>query len=121
MGLDMHAMITKEPLAGEADCNPVEVEDLYSWRRHHGLHAWMKELYFMKGGTDRMFNGATVVLNAQDLDVLHIIIKASPLLETAGLYFDIPDETEILGDLEFVTLARKALADGYSVLYTSSW
>lgn len=117
----MYAMITKEPLAREADCNPAEVDDLYSWRKHLGLHAWMKELYFMKGGTDRMFNGATVALNAQDLDVLQIIIKASALLETAGLYFDAPDETEKIGDLEFVALARKALADGYSVLYTSSW
>ncbi|WP_228028579.1 phosphoglycerate kinase [Donghicola mangrovi] len=117
----MYAMITKEPLAGEVDCNPAEVDDLYSWRKHPNLHTWMAGLYYVKGGTDRMFNGATVALNTQDLNLLEAFIKGNALPETVGFCFGTSDETMIDGDLEFVALARNALSEGYSVLYTSSW
>ena len=121
MGLDMYAMTTKEKFEHEADCVPEDATGIHYWHSHPDLHGWMADLYYEKGGADWMFNGVTVCLNADDLDVLEAHIRAQILPKTTGFFFGESDETMMEDDLEFVKTARKAISEGYSVLYTSSW
>lgn len=117
MGLDMYAMTTKETFEHEADCTPEDATDIHYWRKHADLHGWMTDLYFAKGGKNRLFNGVTVSLNGNDLNKLEADIRAQSL---PNMYGD-SDETMIDDDLKFVKAARKALSEGCTVLYTSSW
>ncbi len=121
MGLDMYAMITKEPLDRPVDFKVSDGDILYYWRKHPNLHGWMENLYYAKGGSANPFNCTTVQLTADDLARLEVAIRSQNLPETSGFFFGKSDGSELDGDLEFLDKARRAQAKGYSVFYDSWW
>lgn len=125
MGLDMYALKTKAKIETEVDFSEmnVTVEELHYWRKHPNLHGWMQSLYDMKGGKSDSFNGDNVVLDIVDLDNLEDDIREGNLPNTSGFFFGTSqtDWNEIKDDLDFVSKAKEAIKEGYSVYYTSSW
>ena len=137
MGLDMNAYRMKftpskvvdfsEEIFGRDDRgeldyeNPIVVaKEIAYWRKHPDLHGWMQKLYEEKGGEDKSFNGDPVVLTLADLDRLEDDILGENLPETTGFFFGESGEIS-LKDLEFVLEARKAIQEGDTVFYDSSW
>ena len=107
---------------GELDYdNPIVVaKEIAYWRKHPDLHGWMENLYREKGGREQSFNGDLVVLALKDLDRLEEDILRKNLPKTTGFFFG--ESMEIsLKDLEFVLEARKAIQEGDTVFYDSSW
>lgn len=125
MGLDMYANKTKHQPDTEVDFKvPEEVEthEVWYWRKHPNLHGWMEKLYNDKGGQEE-FNCVNVQLKAEDLDALERDLNASRLPSTSGFFFgqSSGDLEEIKEDLEFIAEAREAIAEGYTVFYSSWW
>ena len=134
MGLDQYAY------AGIGD----EKEELAYWRKHNRLHGWMQDLWIDKGKPNARqeespmgdFNCIPVRLTLSDLEQLEAHIEGKSLPETGGFFFGndsysyenedgkaYSDEDyfhkEI--DLQFITDARKAIAEGKEVYYDSWW
>ncbi len=107
---------------GELDYeNPIVVaKEIAYWRKHPDLHGWMENLYREKGGREKSFNGDLVVLTLADLDRLEEDILRKNLPKTSGFFFGESGEIS-LKDLEFVLEARKAIQEGDTVFYDSSW
>lgn len=123
MGLDMYAFSMKAKPETEVDFSlkNVEQNELHYWRKHPNLHGWMQNLYDMKGGTSDSFNGDCVVLDSEDLDNLEADIKEGNLPDTSGFFFGNSNGEENEDDLKFIEEARRAIADGLTVYYTSWW
>ena len=136
MGLDQYAAARKgEPTLVEAgtttynDENGKEVVeiiwekewadsyDLCDWRKHPNLQGFMESKWC--GGGE--FNCEDLELTLEDIDELEEAVNSADLPETGGFFFG-SDSSEYYKeqDLEFCNDARKALADGYTVIY-SSW
>ena len=107
---------------GYPDYNkPVDdVEEIAYWRKHPDLHGWMENLYREKGGREKSFNGDPVMLTLADLDRLEDDILGGNLPKTSGFFFGESGGIS-LQDLEFVLEARKAIQEGDTVFYDSSW
>ena len=137
MGLDMHVYRMKFTPTEEVDFNDeiygkdqdgeidygnsiVKTEEVAYWRKHPDLHGWMQKLYEEKGGEDKSFNGDPVVLTLADLDRLEDDILGGNLPKTTGFFFGESGEIS-LKDLEFVLDARKAIQEGDTIYYDSSW
>jgi hypothetical protein len=124
MGLDMYATAIKGKVNSEVDFdtnNIQDYEELHYWRKHPNLHGWMENLYYDKGGKDDSFNGSDLVLTESDLDSLEQDIIDGNLPNTSGFFFGQTDGSERDDDLEFVAKARKAIKEGKTVYYSSSW
>lgn len=124
MGLDMYATAIKGKVNNEVDFdtnNIQDYEELHYWRKHPNLHGWMENLYYDKGGKDDSFNGSDVVLTESDLDSLEQDIIDGVLPQTSGFFFGQTDGSEKDDDLLFITNARKAIKEGKTVYYSSSW
>ena len=134
MGLDMYAFTVSAKDAGdnvvdlkrydENDVHPLfESTELFYWRKFNALHAWMENLYRLKGGTAESFNCNTVRLDAKDLDRLEMDTGNNKLVPVNGFFFGeqtiYPEQLESVAD--FVAKAREALADGKAVYYDSWW
>lgn len=98
----------------------VGAKEIAYWRKHPDLHGWMENLYREKGGREQSFNGDLVVLTLADLDRLEEDILRKNLPKTTGFFFGESSEIS-LKDLEFVLEARKAIQEGDTVFYDSSW
>ena len=120
MGLDMYAMTTMQKPDKPVDFKAEDAGDLHYWRKHPNLHGWMEELYREKGGTEQ-FNCVPVQITAEDLDRLEADIISGDLPDTTGFFFGNSDGSETEDDLAFITAAREALAEGYTVYYDSWW
>lgn len=120
MGLDMHAMVTKENIQSKTDFEVEECQQIHYWRKHPNLHGWMEALYRAKGGTQE-FNYVPVVLDREDLDRLEADIRANRLPHTEGFFFGVTVGDEAEDDLVFVANARQEIAKGGMVFYTSWW
>ena len=114
MGLDQYAM-TRTPSG--------EQEEVAYWRKHPNLQGWMEDLWVEKGGQGGMeFNCVDLELTLDDINRLEQDIKDGLLPSTQGFFFgDEADEHYMNSDLEFCMNARKILADGGEVFYTSWW
>jgi hypothetical protein len=101
----------------------VQVVDrrLYYWRKHPDLHGWMEQLYRDKGGADPVFNCRSVRLMAEDLDALEACVTSGALPRTTGFFFGESQPEDRVCDLEFIALARQAIAAGDAVYYDSWW
>ncbi len=124
MGLDMYATAIKGKVNNEVDFdtnNIQDYEELHYWRKHPNLHGWMENLYYDKGGKDDSFNGSNLVLTESDLDSLEQDIIDGNLPNTSGFFFGQTDGSEKDDDLLFITNARKAIKEGKTVYYSSSW
>ena len=102
---------------------------VFYWRKHPGIHGWFQELWSKSGGTGEdtgpgSFNGGDWVrIDSNDLDALEKIVKSEDLPNTRGFFFgsDYGDADEKKNDLKFIAKARKEIAKGYKLFYTSSW
>ena len=98
----------------------VKTEEVAYWRKHPDLHGWMENLYREKGGREKSFNGDPVVLTLADLDRLEDDILEVNLPKTTGFFFGESGGIS-LNNLQFVLEARKAIQEGDTVYYDSSW
>lgn len=121
MGLDMYACKTRETITAPVDFDVKDVEEIHYWRKHPNLHGWMEQLYREKDGKAASFNVVNLQLTANDLDRLERAITRKDLPLTEGFFFGESDGTELADDLAFIAKAREALADGYTVFYSSWW
>ena len=118
MGLDQYAAIRLDTKDEEGNWNQ---EELACWRKHPNLQGFMEELWEEKGGEGE-FNCVDVELDLADIDALEASVKGDELPETGGFFFgDDSSEYYKESDLEFCENARKALADGQTVVYSSWW
>ena len=130
MGLDQYAAIRLDTKDEEGNWNE---EELAYWRKHPNLQGFMENLWEEKGrpnitkeqqdsvmGSD--FNCVDLELTLEDIDALEASVRGEELPETGGFFFgDCSDEHYKEEDLEFCANARKALADGQMVIYSSWW
>ena len=123
MDLDMYAYTTSDNLSTPTDFEPSDCRQIHEWRDHPHLHAWMHQLYRDKGGQGYNFNLATLILTADDLDVLELTLKARRLPETRNPIFgdSIGDQSEFDDDMDFIAKAREAIANGETVFYWAWW
>ena len=125
MGLDMYAFSTNAKPKTDVDFETknFKPEEVHYWRKHPNLHGWMQNLYNVKGGQGRDFNGDCVVLDNFDLDNLEHDLEEGDLPDTTGFFFgnSVRDGDELKNDLEFVRKARTEIANGKTVYYTSWW
>lgn len=132
MGLDMYAFTVSAKDAGDnvvdldlryGTDNEVEKTELFYWRKFNALHAWMENLYRLKGGAKESFNCTTVRLDAKDLDRLEMDTGNNKLVPVNGFFFGAqvvyPEDLKSAGD--FVAKAREALDYGNAVYYDSWW
>jgi hypothetical protein len=100
------------------------------WRKHADLHGWFQQLWASNGGKpasdyfgDNFNGGDWVRIDSEDLDTLEASIKGKNLPHTTGFFFGTSygDADEKAYDLKFISKARRQLAKGYSLFYTSSW
>lgn len=134
MGLDQYAYAVAHEGA--------EQEQLTTWRKHNRLHGWMEQLWEDKGRPNwdarqeplGDFNCQPVELTDSDIEQLEAHIEGKSLPETGGFFFgddsySYQDEelNESGGyfhkefDVNFISLARKALQEGKKVFYDSWW
>lgn len=113
MGLDMFAHKTRERISMETDFLVEMSEGIEYWQNHDLLNQWMMNLYDMKGGNN---SDTTVMLDEDDLDELEETLLAGdlPFFRSRG-----NEAAALPKDLNFVRLAREALAEGYTVFYFS--
>jgi len=130
MGLDQYAAIKLD--TKDVDGN-YESEELAYWRKHPHLQGFMENLWEQKGRPNANvssdenpfgseFNCVDLELTLEDIDALEASVKGDELPETGGFFFgDDSSEHYKEADLEFCANARKALADGQTVVYSSWW
>lgn len=129
MGLDQYAYA--RPVGVESDGGNNN-EELAYWRKHNRLHGWMEDLYQDKGnvlteeGFGSSFNCVEVELTESDIEQLEAHIEQKSLPETGGFFFGDDSYAEYEeyykeDDLNFVSNARQAIADGKKVYYNSWW
>jgi len=121
MGLDMYAGTTTEDIAAVDFDKPNDAEEFFYWRKHPNLHGWMEALYKKKGGTEPDFNLVPVRLDSSDLDLLEKVVRADMLPHTDGFFFGTSEHEAKDRTLEFIRLAREALASGKRVYYYAWW
>ena len=130
MGLDQYAAIRLDTKDEEGN---YESEELAYWRKHPHLQGFMENLWEQKGRPNANvssdenpfgseFNCVDLELTLEDIDALEASVKGDELPETGGFFFgDDSSDYYKEADLEFCENARKALADGQMVVYSSWW
>ena len=122
MGLDMTAYTRAK--------GAEETIEIQYWRKHNALHGLMEEIWRDKAAIagqdlgDEQFNCVELPLNEADLNYIEARVKSNQLPATSGFFFGADsrfDESDKQADLEFITKAREALADGLEVCYNSWW
>lgn len=125
MGLDQYAHYCDPKDVGDAVVDferPESAKDFFYWRKHPNLQGWMRNLYIAKGGRNE-FNCVPVVLSEKDLSNLELDILRGNLPATSGFFFGSShgDKEEDENDLAFVREARRLIAEGLCVFYSSWW
>jgi len=130
MGLDQYAAIR---LGTKDEEGNWEQEELAYWRKHPHLQGFMENLWEEKGRPNANvssgenpfgseFNCVDLELTIEDIEALEASVKGEHLPETGGFFFgEDSDEYYKESDLEFCDKARKVLADGQTVVYSSWW
>jgi hypothetical protein len=100
-----------------------EVLEVCYWRKHANLNEWMTQLALRKGvvkdGIE--FNCVDLVLEAEDIDELDKIVNGKGLPTGAGFFWGRSTDADTENDRHFITVARKALAEGQQVIYSCWW
>jgi hypothetical protein len=122
MGLDMFAYKAKNftPSTPIDFRSSDEGEEFFYWRKHPNLHGLMERIYREKGGEDE-FNCVNVSLTSEDLDSIEKAVNENALPETSGFFFGQSYDEDKVRDLEFIKAAREALAEGFTIWYSSWW
>ena len=107
-----------ERVETHADMEWEDSMELAYWRKHPNLQGFMEEKWCGEGE----FNCVDIELDLKDIDELEEAVKGSDLPDTGGFFFG-GDSSEHYKeqDLQFCADARKALGDGYTVVYSSWW
>lgn len=141
MGLDQYAYRIKTPAKWDDDGQRLDAEDgskreqFFGWRKHPDLQGWMEQRWrvawelgpfhadVLMDHPAGNFNCVDLELTAEDLDALEQDLLNGKLPTTTGFFFGTGHATDRTRreDLEFIRLARKALDEGYRVVYTSWW
>lgn len=119
MGLDQYAYI-----AGKAQDDYNNHQEISYWRKHPNLQGWMENLFYAKGGQCDSFNGVELELTWDDIDKLEKDIKSGVIakLNTTGFFFGNPsDDFYYEKDLQFCVDAKTETFLGRKVFYNSSW
>ena len=134
MGLDQYAYKVKSKYDKSTSTETITKTEIAYWRKHNRLQGWMENLWKDKGG-EGTFNCIDLGVMEEDLDELEGKIQEHDLPETDGFFYgndsynlNHPDyirhgysyEDEP-NDLRFITDARKAIKDGYRIVYSCSW
>jgi len=118
MGLDQYAAIRLDTKNEDGNW---DTKELAYWRKHPHLQGFMERIYIAKGGT-KEFNCVDVELDLSDIQTLEVCVRGDELPETEGFFFGDDSSKEYKeSDLEFCANARKALANGQTVVYSSWW
>jgi hypothetical protein len=137
MGLDQYAYrrdpederTAKPGIEGVANQKDV----IATWRKHPALHGYMEGLWEKKGKNANVpetpfgsgFNaGQEVELTLDDLEELELLVRKDHLgLKYRGGFFFGQDcsKEEADNDLAFVKKAKKLIAKGYRIYYSSWW
>ncbi len=123
MGLDQYAKKVKREYNHETLTETIVKTEIGYWRKHNALEGWMANLWRSRG-MDGEFNCQVVKLTKENLDNLENDVKKGALPQTEGFFFGndtSQDEEYKKMDLEFIAKARKCLANGFDVEYTSWW
>lgn len=123
MGLDMYVHKTKAVPDNDVDFETQNFlpEEVWYWRKHPNLHGWMENLYYSKGGNMDSFNCTNLLLTMDDLNQLEHDLTNNNLPHTSGFFFGTSDDDAVEEDLQFVSVAKDVIAEGYSVYYSSWW
>ena len=102
------------------------VEELAYWRKHNALDGWMQNLWeaIRDDDDDYELNGQEVPIDADDIEMLEMVVEGDMLPETHGFFFggdSRHDEEQKKTTLEFIKEAKKALKKGKQVFYQNSW
>lgn len=124
MGLDQFAFkvrsrnLVNQKQDVDFNVEGIDKEELCYWRKHYDLDNWMEQRYRRKGGQDDMFNCCWMKLSKLDLTELEVC-----LLKGEIKYRDWPEELDeqLQSDFEFIDQAKKAIDNGYDILYTNWW
>jgi hypothetical protein len=120
MGLDMYALTLTQRPSADVDFPIEQADEIHYWRKHPDLHGWMERLYRAKGGKQKDFNLAPVLLTSDDLDRLEQDIRHQCL--PSGFFFGKSSSgLEQDDDLLFISKARDFIAAGKAIVYTSWW
>ena len=132
MGLDQYAY---------AISSTGEEKELQTWRKHPNLQGFMEQLWEDKGkmcfnkdtleetpfdpdkqgGSLGEFNCIPLALTAEDITNLEEVVKLNRLPITGGFFFGESHPDDKADDLEFIKLAKEAIAEGWTVVYNSWW
>ena len=132
MGLDQYAAIRLDTKDEEGNW---EQEELAYWRKHPHLQGFMENLWEEKGRPNANvasdenpfgseFNCVDLELTIEDIEALEKAVckEGSSLPETGGFFFGEDSDSHYCEqDLEFCENARRVLADGQTVVYSSWW
>lgn len=118
MGLDQYAFAVDND-------NQVKIA---SWRKHNRLQGWMTTLAETKGVIQKgdEFNCIDLEIDKEDLNKLEESITSFKLPKTGGFFFGLDSYSDSINyshhndDMAFVAKARKALGNGFRVVY-SCW
>jgi len=103
--------------------------ELYYWRKHPNLEAYMSDLYFNKGGKGvdyfgsmKSFNCCKVELKEQDIKTLQELVISDKLPQGGGFFHGSnSDEHYKEETIEALKDAMNAIEEGDRVYYTSWW
>jgi hypothetical protein len=118
MSLDQCALGRKGKGIKNEDGEMEYADEIYlaDWSNHPNLHGFMQSLHSGDIG------GVDVELTLEDIDALEQAVNESELPETQGFFIgDNSDEYYAEQDRKFIADARKAIKDGYSIVYWSCW
>ncbi len=121
MDRDMYAYTTSDPVRDVDFARPDDMEELFCWRNHSNLHAWMERLYRSKGGEDPRFNLSPVCLDSADIDALEGAVAEDRLGYDDACLAGGSTPEDKKDDIEFIHRARDALARGRRLFYIASW
>ena len=109
MGLDQYGFARKK---GQED------KQIMYWRKHSNLEGWMAELYRSRGGKGD-FNCVELKLSLEDLARLEYDFRN--LVPASGFFWGQSCKEDDDATEDFLTMAYKAIDDGYEIIYTSWW
>ena len=125
MGLDQNAYKVKRKYAPTTKTHTVRTTEICYWRKHNGLQGWMEELWCEKTGkTPIELNCQDLEITTEELDKLEEAITKNKLPSTQGFFYGSDtsqDESRKEYDLEFVSKARAAIKEGYTITYSCWW
>lgn len=98
-------------------------KEVYYWRKHYGLHEWMRDLWEMKSKNPKNLKEFASAIETKNLEEFHCVYLNLVLEDIEQYENDIKnveyDRKE--EDLEFIQKAKKELNNGKELFYYSQY